>query len=75
MEITYDPQVDALYIKLMPGKHQVIAHTVDDDIALNFDDQERLVGVEVLAASKRLDLKHLLPQAQILGEQKSANLD
>jgi len=50
----------------------VITHNVDEDIALDFDAQERLVGIEVLDASKRLDLKHLLPQAEIPGNRESA---
>ncbi len=75
MEISYDPKADAVYIKLIPGKHQVISHSVNEDIALNFDARERLVGIEVLAASERLDMASLLPQAEILGKQESANLD
>ena len=61
MYVTYDLQVDAVYIKLIPGRHRVVTVNVDDDIALNLDEQDRLVGIEVLAASKRLDLRYLLP--------------
>ena len=68
MEISYDPRVDAVYIKLISGKHQVITHNVDDDVALDFDAQERLVGIEVLDASKRLDLNYLLPVMERLDE-------
>ena len=39
---------------------------MDADIALNLDVEERLVDIEVLEASKRLDLKHLLSQAGVL---------
>lgn len=41
-------------------------HEVDHDIYLDFDARKRLVGIEVLDASKRLDLKYLLPQAEVL---------
>ncbi len=61
MYITYDRQVDAVYIKLIPGKHRITTVNVDEDIALNLDEQDRLVGIEVLDASKRLDLQYLLP--------------
>ena len=61
MYITYDRQVDAVYIKLIPGKHQITTVNVDQDIALNLDDQDRLIGIEVLDASERLDLQYLLP--------------
>ena len=66
MKIYYDEKVDAIYIKLIPGKRQVTARDVDDDIALNLDSKKRLVGIEVLDASKRLDLKHLLSHAEVL---------
>jgi uncharacterized protein YuzE len=66
MKIYYDDNVDAIYIKLVPGKRQVTTRVVDDDIALNLDAKKRLVGIEVLDASKRLDLKYLLPQAEVL---------
>ena len=69
MEITYDPKVDAVYIRLIPGKHQVVTSNVDEDIALDFDAQERLVAIEVLDASKRLDLKHLLVHAEKIYEE------
>ena len=66
MKIYYDEKVDAIYIKLIPGKRQVTTRNVDDDIALNLDAKKRLVGIEVLDVSKRLDLKHLLPHAEVL---------
>ncbi len=61
MNISYDVKADALYIKLIPGRHQVQTHCVDDDIAVVFDESDRLVGIEVLDASKRLELPSLFP--------------
>jgi uncharacterized protein YuzE len=61
MYVTYDSDADAAYIKLIPGRHKVVVLVVDDDIALNMDEHDRLIGIEILDASKRLDLKHLLP--------------
>ncbi len=63
MKLSYDASVDALYIKLNEGIHQVETKHVDEDIALDFDEEDRLVGIEVLDASKRLDLGALLPIA------------
>ena len=71
MKITYDPQVDALYIYLTGRIMEPETRPVDDDIILDFDIERRLVGIEVLDASKRLDLKHLLPQTQILDHKGS----
>ena len=61
MRISYDAKVDALYMKFIPGHHQVDTKLVDDWIALDFDARDRLVGIEVLDASKRLELSSLLP--------------
>ena len=61
MNISYDSKVDALYIKILPGQYEVETRTVDDDIALDFDETDRLVGIEVLDASRRVDLAYLLP--------------
>lgn len=72
MNISYDATVDAVYIKLIPGRHRVQAREVDDDIVLNLDESDRLVGIEVLDASKRLDLRSLLPVkgARVTGRRK-----
>ncbi len=62
MRITYSADVDAAYIYLTDQRGSVDTVVVDAerlDLMLDFDFNERLVGVEVLDASKRLDLKHL----------------
>lgn len=61
MRIVYDAQADAAYIYLAGHVSEPKTREVDPDINLDFDAQGRLVGVEVLAASKRLDLARLLP--------------
>ncbi len=61
MKITYDPEVDALYIYLCRDVRLPETRQVDEDIYLDFDEEDRLVGIEVLDASKRLDLSALLP--------------
>lgn len=62
MKITLDKSVDAAYIYLtpLPGNYQVAdTYTVDHDetngmINLDFDSDGRLLGIEVLEASKCL---------------------
>lgn len=69
MTITYDKQVDALYIRLLEGKHQCRVVRLSDDIALDFTGGEQLVGIEVLGASRlfenpefpTIDLQDLIP--------------
>ncbi|MBM3948570.1 MAG: DUF2283 domain-containing protein [SAR202 cluster bacterium] len=65
MKISYDAKVYALYIQLTPGKQRVQCRDVDEDISLDFDEQDRLVGIEVLDASRRLDLKQPLLEEEL----------
>ena len=52
MNIEYDPDVDALYVRLT-GKKIVESEQVQPGIVLDFDDSGEVVGVEVLNASHR----------------------
>ena len=66
MRITYDSEADAVYVYLSENAKHLETRQVDSDIYLDFDTSGRLSGVEVLGASKRLDLDHLLPGAELL---------
>ena len=61
MRITYDPEVDAMYIYLVEGDHQLHTVQLSDDVNLDFDSQEKLVGIEILDA-KRVVGKGKLPR-------------
>lgn len=71
MKLIYDREADALYIRLLEGKFQCRVVRLTDDIALDFAQGERLVGIEVLHASRMFDkpeepsveLKDLLAKA------------
>jgi uncharacterized protein YuzE len=54
MKLSYDPAVDALYIRLIdePAECEVIR--INDQVALNIGPAERLVGIEILDASQFL---------------------
>ena len=70
MRITYDKEADALYICLVEGPSECRTVRLTDDIALDFSPGERLVGIEVLGASRlfdtpdspNIDLKDLTPR-------------
>ncbi len=70
MKITYDKEADALYIRLLEGDHQCRVVRLTDDIALDFATGEKLVGVEILGASRLfekpeeplIELTDLLPR-------------
>lgn len=79
MKITYDPSVDAAYIYLMPAIEQgQVSRTyacdpleVGGQINLDFDALGRLLGIEVLDASRKLP-EMLLKSAEIIGNNKAA---
>ena len=52
MKFDYDPEVDALYIRLNESKI-IESEEVQPGIILDFDEAGRVAGVEVLNASKR----------------------
>lgn len=54
MKITYDAEVDALYIRLVEGPQECRTVRLNDQIALNIGPGEMLVGVEVLDAKEVL---------------------
>ena len=56
MKISYDPQVDALYIRFVEGPIECEVLQINDRVALNLGPGERVIGIEVLDASEVLDL-------------------
>ena len=54
MKISYDPEIDALYIRLIEGKHECRTMRLNEEIALNIGEGETLVGIEVLDAKEVL---------------------
>jgi len=54
MRISYDPECDALYIRLVEGKHECRTVRLNDDIAMNIGKGEMLVGLEILDAKQVL---------------------
>jgi uncharacterized protein YuzE len=64
MKITYDQDVDAMYIQLIEGDHQCRTVCLNEEVALDFDARERLVGIEILDA-KRVIGKGKLPRVLV----------
>lgn len=54
MKISYDPEVDALYIRFSEKVIQAITHRLTEDIAVNYDAKGEIVGIEVLSAHEHL---------------------
>jgi len=61
MQIMYDAKTDLLYFRLDSQKQQVVNKRVSEDIVLDIGSGDKIVGIEILDASKHLDLESLLP--------------
>ncbi|HIE36336.1 MAG TPA: DUF2283 domain-containing protein [Candidatus Omnitrophica bacterium] len=57
MRITYDPEVDALYIMFKETK--VTTKQIGEGIAADYDAEGKLAGIEILDAVKRLGDKSI----------------
>lgn len=61
MHIIYNDKTDLLYIRLDDRKQDVINRRVTEDIVLDIGEGDRIVGIEILDASKHITLDKLLP--------------
>jgi uncharacterized protein YuzE len=52
---------DFLYFRLDDRKQNLINQRIADNIVLDIGKDDRIVGIEILDASKHLNLKTLLP--------------
>lgn len=62
MKISYDPQVDALYISFKQGLTQVTTIRLSEDVAIDLGLKEEIVGIEILDASEHLNIEKLNPK-------------
>ncbi len=61
MNIVYNDKTDLLYIRLDDRKQDIINRRVSEDIVLDIGEGDRIVGIEILDASKHIMLDKLLP--------------
>jgi len=61
MEIRYNAKTDLVYIRLDDRKQDVINRRSTEDIVLDIGADNRIIGIEILDASKHLNLEGLLP--------------
>ena len=51
MKISFDSQVDALYIRFVDQPAEVTTQRLSEDVAINYAPDGRIVGIEILDAS------------------------
>jgi len=61
MHVVYNDKTDLLYIRLDDRKQDVINRRVTEDIVLDVGKNDRIVGIEIVDASKHVSLDRLLP--------------
>ncbi len=61
MQIHYNVKTDLLYIRLDDQKQPVINRQLSEGIVVDVGEGDRIVGIEILDASKHLNLERLLP--------------
>ena len=61
MKSTYDPDVDILYVKFSDAT-VLESEELQPDMVFDFDDQGRIVGIEIFNARERVSPDALFPR-------------
>jgi uncharacterized protein YuzE len=59
MKVYYDDEVDALYLKLSDETPEGVIE-ISEGVNLDTTSEDKIVGIEILEASKKFDLKTVL---------------
>ncbi len=70
MKVYYDKEVDALYIKLSNRKPDGVVE-ISEGLNLDTTSDDKIVGIEILDASKRIDLKTILSYTLEIDKKKA----
>lgn len=61
MNIVYNDKNDLLYIRFDDTIQDIVNKRISEDIVLDIGENNRIVGIEILDASKHVTLEKLLP--------------
>lgn len=61
MTIHYDSKTDLLYLRIESAQQDVINRRITDDIVLDIGKDDKIVGIEIMDASKHVNLDKLMP--------------
>lgn len=59
MKVYYDDEIDALYLKLSDESPEGVIE-ISEGVNLDTTSEDKIVGIEILDASKKIDLKTIL---------------
>jgi uncharacterized protein YuzE len=61
MHVSYNDKTNLLYLRLDDRKQEIINKRVSDDVVLDIGEGDKIIGIEILDASKHVSLDRLLP--------------
>ena len=61
MTIHYDSKTDLLYLRISSEQQEIVNKRVTDDIVLDIGKDDKIVGIEIMDASRHVDLEKLMP--------------
>ena len=61
MKIEFDRRADLLYVRFDPRSQEVTNRRVSQDIVLDVGPGEKIIGIEIMNASRKVDLAQLQP--------------
>lgn len=59
MKVSYDKELDEVYIKLVNQKSEGVIE-ISEGVNLDTTSENKIVGIEILHASKRMNIKTIL---------------
>ena len=65
MKITYDAEVDALYIRLIEEPRECVPLRLTEEITINRGPNQEIVGIEILDASEVLGFSRDNPEIRL----------
>lgn len=61
MNVSYNDKTDLLYIRLDDRKQDVVNKRVSEDVVLDIGKEDKIIGIEIIDASRHIALERLLP--------------
>jgi uncharacterized protein YuzE len=61
MNVFYNDKTDLLYIRIDSKKQDVVNKRISEEMVIDIGEDQKIVGIEIMEASKHVDLKKILP--------------
>jgi uncharacterized protein YuzE len=61
MTIHYDSKTDLLYLRIESSPQEVINKKVSEEMVLDIGENGKIIGIEIMDASKHVNLEKLMP--------------